>query len=259
MDYTSVGIHDFYTFVLTLARVSGLLVAAPILGNRAIPKMVKAGFALILSLAVTPLIVKQTGPVPEHLLLLAGGVMQDALFGLALGYVTRLLFSAVEMAGYLMDTQMGFGFINLINPFTEQQASLMSAFQYQVSTVLFLLANGHLTLIAAVTDSFAVVPPGAVSLHGGFGLSILPMLHLMFALGFRMAIPAVGVLLVVDVAFGLVARMVPQVNVFIVGLPAKILIGLATVAFLLPTLGMIVAQIIAGTSVGVSALLAGAK
>jgi flagellar biosynthetic protein FliR len=81
----------------------------------------------------------------------------------------------------------------------------------------------------------------------------------MFGLGFRLALPAAGVLFIVDIAFGLIARFVPQVNVFIVGIPAKIIIGLATVVLLLPALAIVVGQIVAGTQVGMDALIAGAK
>jgi flagellar biosynthesis protein FliR len=259
MDYTAVSVKEFHTFLLVFARVSGLLVAAPLLGNRAIPRMAKAGFAFVFALALTPLALPHAGPLPEHLLVLAGQVLSDALFGIALGYIARLLFSAVEMAGYLVDTQMGFGFINLLDPFSEQQSSVLSTFQFQLATTLYLLMNGHLILLGSLAQSFDVLAPGGVSPHAGFGLTILPLLKTMFMLGFRLALPAMGVLFVLDAAFGLIARMVPQVNVFIVGIPAKIIIGLATVILLLPTLAIIVGQIVAGTHTGLSALIAGAK
>ncbi len=252
-------IHDFYTFLLVFARVGGLMTAAPLFGNHAIPKQVKAGFILVFSLALVPLAAPHTGPIPANLLLLAGGVLKDALFGMALGYLARVLFSCVEMAGYFIDTQIGFGFINLINPFSEQQASLLSAFQYQLAVTVFLLANGHLMLLAAMQKSFLAVPPGAIALHGSFGLTMGPILKMMFMLGLQMALPATAVLLLVDVAFGLIARMVPQINVFVVGIPAKIIVGLMTVAMLLPIMSIIVGQIIAGTDTGMNALVAAAK
>lgn len=259
MDYTAVGMHDFYTFLLVFARVSGLMVAAPILGNRSTPGRVKAGLCLIFSMAVVPLVAPMTGAIPLHPLMLVGNILKDVLFGLALGYLSRVLFTAVEMAGYLIDTQMGFGFINLVNPFSEQHGSPLSAFEYQLAMVIFLLSSGHLMLLGAVVRSFDALPPGAVVPQVGFGMTILPMLKSMFVLGLQLAMPAMGVLLMVDVAFGLVARMVPQVNVFIVGLPAKIILGLMTVAILLPMLATGVGQIVAGTASGYDALIAAAR
>ncbi len=259
MNYTNVGIHDFYVFLLVFARVSGLMVAAPLLGSRSIPRTAKAGFALLFSLAVAPLVASKVGGLPTSLPLLAAQAATDALFGLALGYLARLLFASVEMAGYFVDTQMGFGIVNLFNPFTEQQTSVLSVFQYQLATTIYLLANGHLLLLGALADSFTALPPGGVAPHGQIGLVVVPLLKSMFALGFRLALPAAGVLFVMDIAFGLVARMAPQINVFIVGTPAKIILGLATVALLLPVLALIVGQIMTGTTEGMHALVAAAK
>jgi flagellar biosynthetic protein FliR len=259
MNLTEISIHTFYAFLLVFARVGGVMVAAPLLGNRAVPRMVRAGFALVFSLALTPLITAKVGPVPQHLLLLAAAVLKDGIFGISIGYAAQLLFASVEMAGYFIDTQMGFGFINLINPFSEQQASLLSTFQYQLAITVYLLANGHLALLASIADSFQALPPGAVNMHGDFGLTMTSLLKTMFMLGFRLALPAAGVLMVVDVAFGMVARAVPQMNIFIVGMPAKILIGVATVALLMPIMAIIVGQIMTGLTVNLHTLLAGAK
>ncbi len=259
MNYTEIGVHNFYTFLLVFARVGGLIAAAPLLGNHAIPRTVRAGFAVVLSLALTPLTATRVGPVPDHLLLLAAAVLKDGLFGLSIGFAARLLFASVEMAGYFVDTQMGFGFINLINPFSEQQSSVLSVFQYQLAITVYLLANGHLALLGAVAESLQALPPGAVHFHGAFGLTATGLLKTMFLLGFRLALPAAGVLLVVDLAFALVARAVPQMNVFVVGMPAKIIIGLMTVALLMPVMAILVGQIVAGTGIGIHALIAGAK
>jgi len=259
MDYSDISIHTFYAFLLVFARVGGVMVAAPLLGNRAVPRLVRAGFALVFSLALTPLTTAKVGPVPQHLLLLAAAVVKDGLFGISIGFAARLLFASVEMAGYFIDTQMGFGFINLINPFSEQQSSLLSMFQYQLAITVYLLANGHLALLGSIAESFQALPPGAVNPHASFGLTAASLLKTMLILGFRLALPAAGVLLVVDLAFALVARAVPQMNVFIVGMPAKILIGVATVALLTPVMAIIVGQIMTGTGVSLQALLAGAK
>lgn len=259
MNLTEISVHMFYTFLLVFARVGGLIAAAPMLGNRAIPRTVRAGFALVFSLALTPLAEPKVGPIPNHLFLLAAAVVKDGLLGVSIGFAARLLFASVEMAGYFVDTQMGFGFINLVNPFSEQQSSLLSVFQYQLAITVYLLANGHLALLGSVADSLQTLPPGAVNPHGAFGLTMTSLLKTMFTLGFRLALPAAGVLLVVDLGFALVARAVPQMNVFIVGMPAKIVIGLTTVALLMPVMAIIVGQIVVGSHVSIQSLLAGAK
>ena len=256
---TTIAVHDFYTFLLVFARIGGLMSAAPLFSNRAIPKQVKAGFMLVFSLALTPLVAPHTGPVPDSLFLLVFGVLKDGLFGLAVGFVARVMFAAVEMAGYFTDTQMGFGFINLINPFSEQQASLMSTFQYQLAITIYLLANGHLILLGSLANSFQAIPPGAVVLQGSLAQVIAPLMKSMFILGLQMALPAIAVLLLIDVSFGLIARMVPQMNIFIVGMPAKVIVGLMIVAMVLPVISLIVGNIISGTSIGMNALVTATK
>lgn len=254
-DITTIQFHNFYAFLLIFARMSGVLVTAPVLGNKAIPKQAKAGLAFVLSLSLTPMLQARVGKIPDHILVLGGEIVAEALLGLSLGYVGKLLFAAIEMAGYFVDTQIGFGFMNLIDPFSEQQTSVLSVFQFQLALTLYLLMNGHLLLIQAVVQSFEAVLPGAVSLTGHFGMSIAPMLPHVFALGFQLALPAVGVLVVMDVAFGLIARLAPQVNVFQVGAPVKIIIGLTTVAITLPALTTIIEQVIGGNLAGMKALL----
>lgn len=257
MDYTAVGMHQFYTFLLVFSRVTGVIVASPLLGNRAIPAMTKAGFCLVCSLALVPMIEPHTGPIPDHLLLLAAGVVKDGLLGIALGYISRVLFAGIEMAGYLVDTQMGFGFVNLVDPFSQQQSSVMSTFQYQLAVTLYLLANGHLALFQALVDSFRTVPPGMIVPNAAFGMAAQPFMLSMLMVGLRLALPAFGVLMVADIAMALTARMVPQMNVFMVGIPAKILIGMSALVMALPVIAIIVGQIITGTNTGFQALLAG--
>lgn len=255
MDSIAVGVREFHTFLLTLTRVSGVVAVAPLLGNRAVPAAAKAGFALLFALALTPLALPHAAPLPGHPWQLVGQMATDLIFGLALGYLARLLFAAVEMAGYLIDTQMGFGFINLLDPFSEQQSSVLGAFQLQLALTLYLLMNGHLLLIGAVAESFTAVPPGSFALRPAFGTAILPLLTTTFGLAMRLALPACGVLFIMDVAFGLIARLVPQINVFIVGIPAKILVGLMTVTWLLPVTAIVVGQLVAGAQGGLSTLI----
>ncbi len=259
MNLAAVTAHQFYAFLLVFARVAGLIVTAPLLSNRSVPRTARAGFAVVFSLAILPYASTKCGPIPGHVLVLVAAVLKDALFGMTVGYFARILFSAVEMAGFFIDTQMGFGFMNLVDPFSEQQASILSTFEYQLAITIYLLAGGHRALLGAVADSFSLVPPGAISAHASAGLLFVPVLKTMFLLGFRLCLPAAGVLVTVDFAFGLVARMAPQVNVFMVGQPAKIIVGLTTVALSLPVLALMVGQITGGTVGAVHALARGLR
>src|SRR5579875_3169004 len=224
MNVPITAAHTFYVLLLLLGRTAGVLIAAPIPGNRPLPPLATLGFSLCLSFALLPHIAPHVGPVPTSLLILAYFIAQNLVFGIMLGYIARFLFTAMEVAGSLSDSQMGLGFINLIDPFSELQSSLLSAFYNQLSLVLYLLMNGHLLLIAA--------------------LAILPAIEAVFLIGLRLALPVIGVLFLADAALGFMARMAPQVNVFFVGLPAKLLIGIMTVAILLPALAFGTGQLV---------------
>jgi flagellar biosynthetic protein FliR len=248
--------HEFYAFLLIGARTGGLLTGTPILGNHSVPRQALAGLAIVFAMAITPVLTPHTGPIPSSLIALGLLVLQNGIIGLAIGYFTMLLFSAVKIAGFFIDTQMGFGIVNLLDPFSQQQSSVMAAFQYQTAMTLYFILNGPLLLLGALTRSFTAIPPDAVVSGIAHVNNLIPMLSTMMQLSFQLALPAFGVLLLTDVGLGLIARAAPQINVFIVGMPAKIIMGLATVAFLMPVLGIVVGRIIIGTNSGFAALLA---
>jgi flagellar biosynthetic protein FliR len=119
--------------------------------------------------------------------------------------------------------------------------------------------NGHLLLLGTLAESFYGIPPGLVAPQAGFGTAILPTLQNLFLLAFRIALPAVGVLIVVEIGLGLLARLVPNLNVFFVGAPAKILLGLTTVVVLLPAFSLVVGRVVMEASASMERLLPLAK
>lgn len=259
LNYSTIGVHAFYAFLLVFSRTSGLIAVAPILGSRSIPRTLKAGFALALSLALLPLEEGRVANPPSHLLVLVTQVAGEAILGIAMGYVARLFFAAVEIGGTLADTQMGFGFLQLANPFAEQPSSILSVFQYQLAITLYLAMNGHLLLIGAMADSFTVVAPGGFSPAPAFGGGFPLILQAVMLLCVRVALPAIGVLILMEIAFGIMARLVPTLNVFFVGAPAKIIVGLTTVSLLLPAFGFIVGRVMTESIQSIHQLVAAGK
>lgn len=255
----SVGVHEFWAFLLIFARVTALFVTAPVFGSRSAPLQTKIGLAALLSLALMPLVAPQVGSAPADLLPLIGQLAAETAVGLCLGFLVMLLMAALQMAGQFIDTQMGFGIINILNPLSEQQSSALGQFLYQLGMTLFLILGGHLYVIGTLADSFSMVGPGGARLAGDLMGVVTGIVGQMFVLAFKIAAPASIVLLVVDVAFAIIARTVPQMNVFIVGIPAKIIVGLMTVAMVLPVVAMLVAQMIPLGGAESQALLRAAK
>lgn len=255
----SVGVHEFWSFMLIFARVTALCVTAPVFGSRSVPPPVKVGLAAILALALLPVVGPQVGHAPTNLLTLAGQVAAETAVGLCMGFFVQLVFTAIQIAGHFLDTQMGFGIINVLNPFSQEHNSAMGQFLFQLGLTLFLLMGGHLLLIGTLASSFTVILPGGAQFAGSLSQAFSDVVSQMFAMAFRIAIPAAAVLLVVDVAFAIVARVVPQMNVFIVGMPAKILVGLLTIALVLPALALAVGQMVPAAIAGAESLVQAAR
>jgi flagellar biosynthetic protein FliR len=226
---------SFDRYLLVLVRVTGFLGATPFFGSRVIPLRLKFSLGLVLAFFLLPL---AKGPVAGVGFSTPGtyaaAVASELLMGLALGYVVTLTFSALQLAGQLVDVPIGFSLVNVLDPMLAQQVPVMGQFQYILFTVMFLAINGHHYLLQALGKTFAVVPLGGFRYFPALAELILKGFSATFLLGFKISLPVVAALFLTDVALGLVARAVPQMNVFVVGFPAKIAVGLAFVMLVLP-------------------------
>lgn len=254
-----VDVREFWAFLLVFARVTALVATAPVFGGGTIPRTAKVGLAALLSLAATPLVFPRVSAPPADLFSLLGQIGSEVAVGALLGFVASMLFAAVQIAGAVVDTQIGFAIIHVLNPYTGQPTAAVGQFYYQFALTLFLLANGHAILIGTVVGSFAVVGAGGAHFAGDVPSVLTTVMGQMFLLGFRIAIPVAAVLLVVDVSLAIVARAVPQMNVFIVGLPAKVIVGLMTLSIALPALALVLGQILPMMDTGLRAALSAAR
>lgn len=221
-------------FLLIFIRCLGFFMVTPIFGRREYPAAAKIGLSALLSLIIYPTILGMDD-VPntslQNIFLL---VLRESAVGLTLGYVTLLLFSALYIAGELVDTEMGFGIVNVIDPQSRTQVPLTGNFYYMLAIMVFLCINGHHHLIGAIIKSFERVPLGEAVLAGELLQSILFIFGNSFIIGIKVALPIVAMIFLTDFALGIIARTVPQMNVFIVGLPIKIFIGIWGMIIVLP-------------------------
>lgn len=215
---------------LVLLRSTGFVVAAPILGYRALPLAARAGLAAVLAVAVAPLAREGQGALP---LLLAAPL--ELGIGLVLGYLLALTFHALEMIGRLLSLQMGLSLGSVLSPTQGEASTPLDPLFAVLAGLLFLALDLHLALVRVLAGSFAAFPLG-----GGWPPEVAPAGVALSAaaleLGVRVAMPLALVLLLADLAVGMLARAVPQINVFLLGLPIKILVGLAVTAAALPAL-----------------------
>jgi flagellar biosynthetic protein FliR len=234
MHFTSAELTAWIgAFLWPFFRIGAMLMSAAVFGTRALPMRLRLVLVLALTLVLAPL----AGPVPAVDPLSGEGLAitaQQIVIGVAIGYVLRLVFAALELAGEMIGQLMGLGFASLLDPQNGVQVPVVSQFYILLATLMFLALNGHLLWIEALTESFRLIPVAATGLAPESAWQLIDFAGAVFGWAVRMALPVVAALLVVNLAFGVLARTSPQLNIFSVGFPAALLMGLAMLLLTLP-------------------------
>lgn len=220
---------------LILVRLLSGLAVLPVFSDRRFPMVARVGLAGILAAVLAPL-VPRAAILPRGVLELGVLVLKEVAVGLVLGFVASLIFMAMHYAGQVVGFQMGFAIVNVVDPQTQEQVSIIGEFQYLVAVLLFLVIDGHHLLLAGLARSFELVPPFAVVPDPALADSFVRLSAEIFVIGAKVAAPAMAALFLTNVALSIVARTVPQMNIFIVGFPIGIAVGLAALAYTIPLL-----------------------
>lgn len=212
-------------FLLILVRVSGFFVTMPIFSYRNIPVQHKIGVSFFLAWIMYYTIDIPFILVNETFFLL---IIKEALVGILIGFIAYLILVAVQIAGGFIDFQMGFAIANVMDPQTGVQSPLTGQYLYTIALLFLLSVNGHHLLLDGIFNSYQYIPMDQMFIpfsNMSMISFVINTFNHMFVIAFQMAIPLVGSLFLVDVALGIIARTVPQLNVFVVGLPLKILVS----------------------------------
>lgn len=242
-------------FLLVLARLSAAVVVAPLLGARSVPAQTKIGLALLLSLIVLPLQSQPLAAIPTNIYVFASLLGSEVLVGVALGIGISLVFSALEMGASLVSVQMGFGLGAVFDPFTGAQTGALEQFYRVFVTLVFFAINGQYLVIRGLLQTFAVVPPGSADISLIASGRVVPFFASLFLAAVQVALPAMGALLLTDLALALVGRTVPQLNVLVVGFPIKIAVGLLVLAASVPLMTLFMSNVFGRALVQVNGLL----
>lgn len=235
MNLFSLSLPQVQAAVLVFIRIGAILITAPLFGSRNVPLKLKAGLSLVLAFAIFPVVgFKEVylASVPS----LVSAMVGEVFIGVIIGFTARLLFAAVQLAGELVGFQMGFGIVNVIDPQTSTQFSIIAQFQNIITLLIFLALDAHYWFILAISKSFELIQPLGFCFTDSLMEAIISLSCDMFVIAAKVAAPVIAVLFFTSVALGLIARTVPQMNIFIVGFPIKIAIGLLGVGFSLPLL-----------------------
>lgn len=233
LDLLAMALDRFTLFWLVAARIGGVVFVLPPFGHQAVAPAVRLFLALFLALAILPLVPEPPGGIPGDLLGYAGLFVREVAVGLAIGFLVNLLLAAAEAAGHLLDMGLGFGLVNVIDPVFGRPTPLTGQFMHFLAVVVFLAADGHVQVLAALLASFRHLPPGAGSLLRGLGVG-LEQAGWLFVTAVRLALPILAALFLTTLLLGLVSRAAPQLNIFAVGLPVQVGVGLVALALAVP-------------------------
>ena len=217
---------EFRTYLLVLLRISILLFMFPVFSSKVFPPTLKMGFALVVSLLFYSVVDVDLGRFPMSVIATGLLILAEVLIGLALGLCLHIFFGAVQLAGQIIGFQMGFAMINVLDPQTGANVSIMDQFGYWVCVIVFLLLNGHHIMFLAVIDSFKLVPVGFFMMQEAIMAKLIDLGAQLFFLSIKIGAPVMASLVFVSVGFGLMAKFSPQMNVMIVAFPLKIVVGL---------------------------------
>jgi flagellar biosynthetic protein FliR len=213
-------------FFFPLARILAVLVSAPPFNNAGLSTRVRLVLGLAIALAITPALpgIPSVEPASGHGLLI---LAQQMIIGVGMGFSMRLVFSAVDMAGTMISNQMGIGFATAYDPDSASQTPVVSEFLGMLALLIFMAINGHLMVIATLTQSFTVLPIASATVAYGTWLNIANAGGIIFSSGVLLALPVVVALLITNIALGVLGRVAPQLNLMAIGFPVTIVLGFA--------------------------------
>ena len=219
-------------FFLVFVRLLSFFMVVPLFSYRTIPIPFRIGISFFLSLLLFQLMDTEAYLVDHTFIFL---LFKEALVGLLIGLIAFIIVSALQVAGGFVDFQMGFAIANVVDPQTGAQSPLTGQYFYMIALLFLLAVDGHHLLIDGIMTSYTFVPlENFIPFHDGtIADFVIHTFNYMFIIAFQMAIPIVGSLFLVDIALGIIARTVPQLNVFVVGLPLKILVSFIAILIFL--------------------------
>ncbi|MFA5575820.1 MAG: flagellar biosynthetic protein FliR [Tissierellaceae bacterium] len=224
-------LSKYQLFLLIVIRTSGIFIFSPFFSSQNIPNTMKIGLTFSLSLILSMLLSNDID--------LASGTLGVIIFkeltvGIIIGFISYMIFSAFYVMGQIIDMKIGFGMVNVIDPQNRVQVPLMGNFYYTLSFLLLLGINGHHHIILALKDSYNHIPIGGFQYSESTMGLLADILARSFELGFKLSMPIIAIIFMTDIILGILSKTIPQMNVFVVGMPLKIIIGLVIILISIP-------------------------
>jgi flagellar biosynthetic protein FliR len=249
----------FQLFFLVLMRVGAVILALPVLSSRNIPTIAKIGVSALLAFVLTPTLPANSPAIPTAMASFVLAIAQELLLGLVFAFVVQIVFSGLQMAGQLLGIQMGLNIASTLDPVTQSsQISYVDQLYALLAGMVFLTINGHHATIQALQASFTLVPVGQFAFNEGVSTDLVSLTVQALIISVRIGLPIIAALLLTDIAFLIIGRSAPQMNIFFVGQPVKIGVGLIAFFLALPTMIALMTDVFRGLTGDLTRLLAAA-
>lgn len=222
---------ELVRFIIVLTRLSGIMIFAPFFSSNSIPVSIRVAFTVVTAFVLTPSLPLRLIPSELGLSNMAGIFVTEILFGVVLGLAALCVFAGMQFAGQIISFQLGFSVINVIDPQTQVEAPVFSFLINYIGLLIFLMINGHHWFLMAINESFTALPIGGLQIRGALVEQIVGLSASILVIGLRIAGPVIAVTVIADVVIGIIGRTAPQINLLVVGMPLKLLIGFGCLSF----------------------------
>lgn len=219
--------NDVIFFLFIFLRISGIFFFTPFFSSEAITRRLRLGFCFFTAVVVFPVVPKNMEVINNlSFASLMFTSIKEILLGMIIGFFMMLIFSSVQTAAQIYSTSMGFGMVNVFDPLTQFQIPILGQFKYLMLMEIFLIFGMHRHIIYVLTESFYKVNAGMINYnYANISQEMVKHFSYYFMISVKLALPILGILFLVDIVLGVMARIAPQMNVFFLGMPLKILVG----------------------------------
>ncbi|EKE04246.1 MAG: Flagellar biosynthetic protein fliR [uncultured bacterium] len=240
------SMKSMIVFILVISRISGMLATAPLFSTFPIPMQVKAGLAAMTAFIIYPIVLStSTFPVPHDLLTLMLMVSRELFIGILLGFCAQLIFVGIQIGGQLLSMQMGLAISQTLDPVTRQQVPIIGQFYLYIASLAFIFLNGPQWLFSTIFATYKTIPMGlSFEFTADMTQKILLFTSQIFSIAFGIVMPLFAILFLIDIALGFTSKLMPQMNIFMVSIPLKIILGLIIMNLFMPTTAVYLSSLI---------------
>lgn len=242
MDIELIPLAQFQGFLICLSRTAAILSAIPIFTAGNVPTQLKVGIIVFTTLLLFPMMYPYTENLQLTLPQLGVLIIHEVLLGLLLGITVTLIFAAMQIGGTIIGYQMGFAAANVFDPQTTQQLSVLSQYFNVFAILIFFATGAHNIFFQIIVESYKLLPPGYLDFTGDVFLLLNDLVRKMFVLGVKLSAPILAILVLATLTLGIMARVFPQLNVFMLSFPLNIGISFLVISLTLPVIAMLLSQ-----------------